>query len=438
MRIQLVTFLAVGFLVPFVNCSAPSLDTTAAAAGSVGVRTSPSSQSAVDRALEQHALMRSPHETEPTDEAPPWPATVSIAATGDLLVTRRVVKVWRDMGPDGIDQMLAGYRRVLRNDHIATLNLETPLVNDVNRTLPGSPPLPPILGAPPETASALSRTGVDLVSVANNHVYDQGFIGLERTLGLLDSVGIQYAGVGNSREDSYRPTVIRQGEVRVAFLSMTGLVNGRSARRGVHRVFVAGLFVEERVLAAIRAARDDADVVVVCVHWSTDFVSGATGMQRRLARRMVDAGADLILGTGPHVLHEVERMTSDRGDAVVAYSLGNLLSAMALRYQVGGHVNPHSEPSRVRPEGRDGVVLRVRFEVSHPSTEPTSHQPGQTLRATTLEAVPLWTHNNYAENQTHGEPFEIRVVPLSEVPAALARERRTRIAEALGDEVDLL
>ena len=368
----------------------------------------------------------------------PRPATVTIASTGDLLLTREVIDVWHGMGREGLDRMLSGYASLIHDDEIATLNLETPLVDDVNQTLPGSPPLPPVLGAPPDAVFALQRAGVDLVSLANNHVFDQGFAGLQRTLELLENTGIEHAGVGPSREDSFRSTVVRQGGARVAFLSMTGLVNGRSERRGDRRLYVAVLFDEARVLEAIRAARLDADLVVVCVHWSTDFVPEPTEGQRLLARRMVEAGADLILGTGPHVLQEVERLPSARGEAVVAYSLGNLLSAMAMRYQSGQPVNMRSEPSRVRPEGRDGVVLRVRLEVATPSPGRPAAAPDQTLHIAALEAIPLWTHNTSLDHENHGTPLEIRVVPLNQAPAEIEAERRPRIAEALGDAVELL
>jgi poly-gamma-glutamate synthesis protein (capsule biosynthesis protein) len=329
------------------------------------------------------------------------------------------------MGPDGLAQMLEGYRGLIRDDDLATVNLETPLVDDV---VPLQTGWPPVLGAPVGVAHELARAGVDVVSVATNHAYDQGHVGLARTLALLDQAGIAHAGAATTFDAAPGPALIERDGVRVAVLSFTATMNQTSPRRGGATVHVARLWHEERAREAVAAARANADVVVAAFHWSRDFEPAVMPGQRRLARRLVDAGADVILGTGPHTLQQVERLESPRGDAVVAYSLGNLLSSMAFRYQPGqAPPSGYVHPSNVSPAARDGVVLRIPLELD-----------GARIRVGPLQGAPLWTTNTCLAGGRGGAPIEIRVLPLSRAPTEVDRERRPLIGAALGDEVELL
>src|SRR5688500_16909026 len=112
--------------------------------------------------------------------------TVRISAAGDLVLNPHAM---RTLASDGAyDRLLAGYASSVREDEIALLNLEQPLVDDLvpldpgwPRQNPARPRRSPILGATPPLAGALARAGVDLVTLANNHAYDQGRAGLART-----------------------------------------------------------------------------------------------------------------------------------------------------------------------------------------------------------------------------------------------------------------
>lgn len=350
---------------------------------------------------------------------------VTIAATGDLVLSRRLVKAWQARGDNGLAWMLQGYRSLLGQEEIVYLNLETPLVND---EVPLQVGWPPVLGAPPGAAEVLAEMGVDVVSLANNHAYDQGHAGLGRTLALLDASGVHAVGAGPTVAAAFEPTVIERGQVRVAFLGFTGPMNLQVGARGAAPQHVARLWDEARVFEAVAQSRNVADLVVVCAHWSRDFQRGVPRGLRRLAHQLVDAGADVIVGSGPHILHEVERLESERGEAVVAYSLGNLLSSMAFRHRYGRPTHSgYVHPANVIPEARDGVLLNVVVDLA-----------GEHIRIETLEAIPLWTSNNYAAHISEGVPPEIRVVPLREAPEAIAQERRPIIESALGDQVELI
>jgi len=345
---------------------------------------------------------------------------VTIAATGDILFHGRVVAGAREHGGGaGLGRALAGLAAAIEPEDLAVANLEVPLTTEV---VPLAGGRLPILGAPAELAQALSSAGVDAVSVANNHAYDQGTKGIALTLAALRRSGIAAAGAGPTPEAARRGVVVDRGGLRVALLAFTAPVNRLPRRRGDEDHHVARMTPEADVLHAISEARRSADVVVVSAHWSRDFVETPTRAQQGLARRMVDAGADVILGTGPHLLQRVERVPSPRGEAVVAYSLGNLISPQGYQVSYGRHREGHR--AAVHPGSRDGAVLRVTLQVS-----------GGRLTVGSLTAAPLWTRHDH---RGPGHAPDIRVVPMSEAPEGVRRRRLQAIRRALGPEVELL
>lgn len=345
---------------------------------------------------------------------------ITIAASGDALLHIKVVKAAET---HGWGRVFGGLKQALESREIAFVNLETPLVDDVRDVRTGSPP---ILGAPPSAASGLAEAGVDVVGLANNHSYDQRAIGMARTIEALDRAGVVAVGAHADEARAHGHRVIERHGVRVAFLSYTERINGGPGGRPP-AAYVASLRNgEDRLEEALRAARNEADVVVLGVHWSHDFIESPRRGQRERAERWIEAGADLILGTGPHVLQRVERLPSPRGEAVVAYSLGNLVSNQGKRFRLGRRISDAVHPALRLPETRDGVVLRTSFEL------------GSEVRVGSLRATPLWTANNFWEMAAGRErDYDIRVTRWTDPDDPLARERQRAVQQALGDAVEV-
>ena len=365
--------------------------------------------------------------------APAPTREVTIVGGGDLLLHIRVNEAAADQ-PDGWDHVFSGLRDLVRPSDVVVANLETPLVTDEVPIESGSPP---ILGAPAAVAPALARAGVDVLGCANNHSYDQRATGLRRTVEAIDAAGLKAAGAHPDRAQAFGAQIVEPPGGRVAVLSYTERIN-QAPGNSPPEAYVAKLAQvdprtpeepQEEIVEAIRAARETADAVVLLIHWSHDFIRTPHHEQRERARWLVDAGVDVIVGSGPHVLQEVERMPSPRGDAVVAYSLGNLVSNQGLRYRVGRPINPTAHPAVTTPEARDGALLRVRLSFT---TE------GR-VELAKLEAIPLWTENNFFRHHAGEDPRrDIRIRPLASVDEATRRERLPRIREALGPAVTIV
>ncbi|MCU0673275.1 MAG: CapA family protein [Myxococcota bacterium] len=366
-------------------------------------------------------LLPSSSPAQPRDARDASVRRVTIASAGDLLLH---IKVNASAAQRGWAHVLGGLREVLRDDEIAFANLETPLVDDVRDPVTGSPP---VLGAPSSAARGLAEAGLDVLGCANNHAHDQDASGMARTVDALRAANLVAVGADVDPERAFAAEIVEREGVRVAFLSYTERIN-RPAGRTTPRATIA--WIKQRDPSeAIRAARARADVVVLAVHWSHDFIPHPHPRQRALARTWVEAGADLIVGTGPHVLQEVERVPSPRGEAVIAYSLGNLLSNQGQRWILGRRFPASVHPALKLAETRDGLLLRTRFSIE-----------GDRVRLEALEGVALWTVNDFWERARRRErepTYDIRIQPLAQVDEPVRSDRLAAIRRAVGDAVTI-
>jgi poly-gamma-glutamate synthesis protein (capsule biosynthesis protein) len=200
---------------------------------------------------------------------------------------------------------------------------------------------------PTRMAEGLAFAGFDLTTLATNHILDCGGYGfgcqgrtLVDTLAALRAQGIESVGAGADVAEAREVRMLERGGQRIAFLGLTAVVPDTWAAQG--RPGAAPLSNEHlpTALTDIAAARAQAEVVVVLVHWGVEYADAPTAEQRDWARQMIAAGATLVVGNHPHVIQPVEAL----GDGLVAYSLGNFVF--------------DQEP----PDTRRGLVLEVTIE----------------------------------------------------------------------------
>lgn len=176
--------------------------------------------------------------------------------------------------------------------------------------------------APPTAFDALRSAGVDVVTMANNHGMDYGTEGLADTLAARDASGFPVVGIGHDAAEAYAPYRTVVNGQRIAVLAATDVLDANLIGRSTATDDQSGVASAKRVdrlVAAVQAARADSDTVVVFLHWGTEGQTCPNAAQPGLARRLVDAGADLVVGSHAHRLLGAGHL----GDALVAYGLGN-------------------------------------------------------------------------------------------------------------------
>lgn len=173
----------------------------------------------------------------------------------------------------------------------------------------------------PETAANLLKMSADIVSVANNHIYDFGETALIDTLDTLDQYGVPYVGAGRNLDEAKKIVYFRVNGIKIAYVSATQVERGyvftkeaTATSAGVLRTYDPAKFLE-----VIREADANSDFVVVYVHWGTEGTNYFEADQQSLGHQYIDAGADLVMGDHPHRLQGIEYYKG----VPILYSLGN-------------------------------------------------------------------------------------------------------------------
>lgn len=235
---------------------------------------------------------------------------------------------------------------------LVVANLECVLTSIGRDGIPGKC----TLRSSPGWAQILRRAGIGLVSVANNHTMDFGSVGLFETMDALRQADLNFVGAGRNRDEACAPVFLDIAQRRIAFLARSAVIVSAPTYATENTPGVAFLDVAQTV-SAIRACRTRADLVVLMVHWGIEEYSYPSLAQRALAKRLIEAGADLILGHHPHVLQGVEQF--EAGTAV--YSLGNFVfNEFEWTYLLpDGEKSP--QLASLSRDNRDGVIATFEW-----------------------------------------------------------------------------
>ncbi|MBP3279005.1 MAG: CapA family protein [Butyrivibrio sp.] len=271
---------------------------------------------------------------------------VAFLAFGDNLIHKSIYEYAYAHESGSFDYLYEPFKEEIMAADVAAFNAETVLV-DKESAVSGYPQF----GSPLAVGKALAAAGFDVASCANNHALDKGIYGIEVTSSFYKDNGITCVGIQGSSETQYRPyEVITRNGIRIALLSYTYGTNGIDAsdkypyavhylpgnaseqgadsiEEGSDTAIDQDFFSEDRLVMDIQDARNDADFVVVFAHWGDEYETDVSDYQKHMADVMAKAGADVIIGSHPHVVQETEVIDrGDGGQTLVYYSLGNFVA----------------------------------------------------------------------------------------------------------------
>ncbi|MGH1564790.1 CapA family protein [Mumia sp. DW29H23] len=256
----------------------------------------------------------------------PDPEVVTLAITGDIMLGRRVGDHLRDTG--GSTSVFRPFAERLAAADITVGNLESTLSQRGSPTQGGDS-----FGADPAVREGLRTAGFDVIGLANNHLGDFGDRAMLDTFALLRAAGLPYVGAGRDRAEAERPLVVERGGTSVGFLAVDSIGETPAATAsapGTSRLDMpprTGPMDEDRLARLARQVRALAarvDTVVVMTHWGTQYTNAPEPSQRRVARVLARAGADVVVGGHPHWLQGLEQV----GETLVVHSLGNFIFDM--------------------------------------------------------------------------------------------------------------
>ena len=342
---------------------------------------------------------------EPLDAGPPLvglPPPLFVIVGGDLMFHDQIQSVAREhaagdpaAGWAWLLRELAPLRRRLetlgRTRFVA--NLESPIA--AQREEPR--PFPPRFNGPPEALAGFRAAGVDALTLANNHAYDQHRAGLGETVAAVEAAGFVHAGAGDAAA-ARAPAVLSERDPRVLLLQYLWLPTPPPdpADAAAYRVAV----LDERTADEVRAAAADADAVLVVVHWVGEFQARPLPAWREWAERLAEAGATAVVGHGPHVVGPVERVDRSGNVVPLVFSVGNLVSNMGWGVHPDVPLVPTGN-SEFRLEARTEALAVLRVD---PTPEEDDPSRVAAWRLTGLWLVPLWLEDNRPLANSPGGP----------------------------------
>ena len=246
--------------------------------------------------------------------------TVTLLFAGDILMDDHyaVMSTFHNRGNDinqAFDQRLL---EQMRNADIFMIN------NEFTFTSRGTPTVNKkfTFRANPGNVSMYEEMGVDIVSVANNHIYDYGEISLLDTLDTLEQAEIPYVGAGRNLQEAMTPVYYIANGMKIAFVSATQIERNSVPDTKEATQDSAGVLRcmnPDNLLLVIEEAKKNSDYVILYIHWGTESQEAIDWLQEQQAPIYAQAGVDLIIGDHPHCL---QKMDSVEGVPVI-YSLGN-------------------------------------------------------------------------------------------------------------------
>jgi poly-gamma-glutamate synthesis protein (capsule biosynthesis protein) len=301
---------------------------------------------------------------------------ITLTAAGDILMHN--TQIYSGLQTDGsyrYDSFFVPVKKLLEEGDYCSTNFEAAMAGPESGYTGY-----PLFNSPDAMADTLKEGGFDLVITANNHCLDRGYAGGVRTLDILHRAGLDTTGTYSNLSDSKKYLVKNINGVKVAYLAYTYSTNGIPVPKD--RSYFVNMLDTKRIVKDIKAVRPYSDFIVLVMHWGVEYNPQATDEQKEMARQFFKAGADIILGSHPHVIEPMEVIKVNGTDKFVIYSMGNFI----------GHQRGL--------ERNSGVVLK--FKLAKDMAQ------GKTLLKE-VSYTPTFSHS-YRENGR----LQFRVVPVEE------------------------
>lgn len=386
---------------------------------SVGIYVLVNNPDILGKQAENNEIVNSEEGENKIEEVIPEDTVINIVGIGDSLCHSQNFKdaYNSETGTYDFSPMFKNVTKYIESATVAVGNLETTLAGE-ERGYSGYP----TFNSPAELAYDMKEMGIDILTTANNHCIDKGYSGLVSTLDKLDEYGIAHTGTSRSVEEQNTILFKDLEGIKTAFLCYTYGTNGIPIPSG--REYSVNLIDKDFMKQQLDKAKEEgAELIVVSMHWGSEYRIKPTEEQEELAEFLIKNGADIILGNHSHVPEpmEMKEVTLDDGtkrEGFVIYSMGNFFSAQTQEYT------------------RDTLIVNVEVRKN-----------GQTGEITIDKATytPVYVYDNGSNAKDRYELLDIENIiseyesgtsEYSESMYNLMKRELKKITEIVGPEID--
>lgn len=241
---------------------------------------------------------------------------VKILAMGDMIFHQPIVKNYRTGESYDFTPIFANISEDINGVDLAIANFEGSV--NSNRKLSGFP----MFNFPKESIYSLKNAGFDILSTANNHALDTGLDGIAETLSHIKESGME--SFGTLTQDCEKGIVVEKNGIKIGLISFTDTLNGMDSLMR-NKEYSVNTFSQD-VAGDIKNIKDKSDIVIVYPHWGNEYQHHPSERQIYLKEKLHEYGADIILGSHPHVLQRYEVEEINNKKLFTIYSMGNALS----------------------------------------------------------------------------------------------------------------
>ncbi|MEG3970259.1 CapA family protein [Microcoleus sp. T2B6] len=304
------------------------------------------------------------------------------------------------------DTFFAPVKSILSTGDWVIGNLETPLAGEDAGGYTGYP----LFNAPAQLADAAKKAGFNILTTANNHALDRGEKGVIRTIANLSDRKIASTGTATSAAAADRTFISTKNNISLAKLAYTYGTNGIPIPKG--KDYLVSLIDEKKIVKDIAKARKQgADIIAISLHFGDEYQRQPNTQQKQLVENLLKAGADIILGSHPHVLqpYKIFNFPGKNGKtrkAVAIYSMGNFISGQNKKYTDLGVIFQ--------------VNLRKKF-------------PEKTTEITDVKTYPTWVHRYTQNNKTNYRVLPLETTVTQKKDALLATSQYPVLSKYLQD-----
>lgn len=253
----------------------------------------------------------------------------------------------------------------------------------------------PVFNTPDSLAASIKKAGIDTVLFANNHTYDTGEAGLNRTMQVLKDNKIDFIGTRQTQTDAFWQIKdvngIKIGMINYTYSTVSS--SGQKALNGNVMTLAAGqlvntftygnldAFYEDAKTAISEMKAQGADVTLMYIHWGNEYQREPNSYQTKMAQEICDMGYDVILGSHPHVIQPFAKLTGESGNETVCiYSMGNLVSNQRAELMDSDNYSGHTE---------DAMIFSLRWD----------KYSDDTIKLADVNIQPLWVDMNSASGK---------------------------------------
>lgn len=249
--------------------------------------------------------------------------SLRVVMVGDMLMHERVIESGaREDGGYNFDHLFSNVKDTIEAADLALVNQET-ILGGTELRLSGYP----CFNSPYELGDSLVNAGFDVVLHATNHTLDKGKSGVLNCMNYWNETHPQVAYLGINESAAMQEDylyIYEHEDMKIAVLNYTYGTNGINPPEDMP--YIVNYMDKEKMAQDLKKAEEQADFTIVCPHWGTEYVLSETKSQANMATFLSENGADLIIGTHPHVIEPIKWVETDAGKTLVYYSIGNFVN----------------------------------------------------------------------------------------------------------------